>query len=397
MTASAVRAAGIASPAGISGPSTVLVDDGLITAIVEGHPTVGDRKVVGDGRDVVAAGLIDIHTHGATGVQAIDGDPDGLTRLAAFYASHGVTGFLGTVGGSRAHIEDGIAALTDLVRRGAEDDGSQCLGVHLEGPFISRCCPGAFRLDSIVRPDLATFEHFLSIANGALRLMTVAPEADGQHDVIRAALANGIVCSAGHSCATDKQMLEAIELGVTSLTHMFNAMPTLHHRQPGIVGVGLTDRRLTAELIADGVHVHPTVVRLLALAKGWEGIALITDSIAAAGLADGTYDFEEQQIVVLHGEARLTDGTLAGSTLTLDRAVDNFAVFADVPWHHALASASLVPARLLGIADRKGSIEVGFDADLVGFDAERNVNWTLVGGRVVFTRQAAGANLWNAT
>ncbi|MEO6123936.1 MAG: N-acetylglucosamine-6-phosphate deacetylase [Ilumatobacteraceae bacterium] len=393
MSSLAVLAAGIASPAGVTGPATVLVDDGVITAIEDGHRAIAGRDAIGDGSQVVAAGLIDIHTHGAVGVQAIDGDPEGLTRLAAFYAGHGVTGFLGTIGGSREHIELGLVGLTDLIERGADIAGARCFGVHLEGPFISRCCPGAFRLDSIVAPDLATFEHYLRLANGALKLMTVAPEVDGQHDLIRSALAHGVVCSAGHSSATDVQTVEAIELGVTSLTHMFNAMPALHHRQPGIVGVGLTDSRLTAELIADGVHVHPTMVRLLTLAKGWEGIALITDSIAAAGLADGAYDFEEQQIVVHNGEARLADGTLAGSTLTLDRAVANFASFADVPWHQALASASLVPARLLGLADRKGSVAVGLDADLVGFDADREVSWTVVGGRAVFDRRSTGVRV----
>ena len=387
MTRVAVRAAGVASPAGISGPSTIVVEDGSIVEIRAGLSDLGsDVPVVGDGSDVVSAGLIDIHTHGAAGVQAIDGDPEGLERLAGFYARHGVTGFLGTIGGSRAHIELGLAGLVELIGRGSSVAGAACLGVHLEGPFISRCCPGAFRPDSIVPPDLTTFEHYVALAVGSLALMTVAPEVEGQHDVIRSARGHGVVCSAGHSSASQTETLAAIELGVTSLTHMFNAMPALHHRTPGIVGVGLTDRRLTAELIADGVHVDPTVVRLLALAKGWEGIALITDSIAAAGLADGTYDFEEQEIVVSGGEARLVDGTLAGSTLTLDVAVDNFARFADVPWHHALASASLVPARLLGLDDRKGTVAAGLDADLVGFDGDRRVRWTMVGGRIVFDR-----------
>jgi N-acetylglucosamine-6-phosphate deacetylase len=384
MTSLAVRGrrlAGASADQHASGV-TVLVDEGRIHSIVEGHPPTGSRFVVGDGTDVIAPGLIDIHTHGAVGVQAIDGDAAALSRMAQFYATRGVTGFLGTIGGSNHHIESGLRGLGALMAADGPT-GATCLGVHLEGPFISRCCPGAFRPESIVTPDLATFQRYVAIADGALALITIAPEVDGQLDVIRAARALNIVCSAGHSAATEAQMMAAIDHGVGSLTHMFNAMAPLHHREPGIVGVGLTEPSLCTELIADGVHVHPRMARLLVMTKGVRGIALITDSISAAGLPDGEYDAEEQHIHVVDGEARLSDGTLAGSTLTMDVAVRNLAHFGGISWDDALVAATSTPAALLGLHRRKGSVAVGFDADLVGFDDRHEVRWTMVGGDVV--------------
>jgi len=389
MTSPTVRSAiwvgGVVHPGGITGPATIVVADGRIESVADGHLLLEGIHVLEADDEVVTAGLIDIHTHGAAGVQAIDGDLDGLHRLAWFYAAHGVTGFLGTIGGSNASIELGLRSLTAFIAT-RETRGARCLGVHMEGPFISPCCPGAFRMDSIVAPDVALFERYLALAGGAVSLITLAPEVEGTVDLIRAAVARDVVCSAGHSDATEAQMLAAMEQGVTSMTHMFNAMRPLHHREPGIVGVGLTEAALTAEVIADGVHLHPRLLRLLALTKGCDGIALITDSIAAAGLPDGTYQFEEQEIVVADGEARLTDGTLAGSTLTMDRAVRNFATHAGVAWHESVTSATVVPARLLGLHDTKGRVAAGFDADLVGFDDAREVSWTMVAGEIVFRR-----------
>jgi len=389
----AVRAARLVvagSLAGPEGPATILVEDGTIARILPGHPPV-DGPVVGEGCDVVTPGLIDVHTHGAAGVQTIDGDVGALRRLGAFYATHGVTAYLATIGGSPPAIEAGLRAARDLIIGDPrEPAGAQCLGAHLEGPFINCCCPGAFDPASIIAPDLAVFERYAATAAGTLRHITLAPEVAGQHDVIRAAGRAGITCSAGHSAATETQMLEAIELGVGAVTHMFNAMPPMHHRDPGIVGVALTDPRLVAELIADGVHVHPRIIELLNVAKTPQRIALVTDSIAATGLSDGDYHFEERPITVHNRQARLADGTLAGSTLTLDDAVANFAAYAGISWDDAVVSATTTPARLLGIDDRKGRLDVGYDADLVGWSPGHRVRWTIVRGRPVPDAAATG-------
>ncbi|MCU1392836.1 MAG: N-acetylglucosamine-6-phosphate deacetylase [Ilumatobacteraceae bacterium] len=384
MARTAIWAGGIARPTGISGPATIVVDDGRIESIADGHLVLEGIHIIEADDEIVSAGLIDIHTHGGAGVQAIDGDLGGLQRLSAFYARHGVTGFLGTIGGSRESIVRGLHGLTALIA--GPPTGARCLGVHMEGPFISPCCPGAFRMDSIVAPDVDLLERYLALGAGAVSLITLAPEIEGTLDLVRAASAHGVVCSAGHSDATEAQMLAALGAGVTSMTHMFNAMRPLHHREPGIVGVGLTEPAVTVEVIADGVHLHPRLLRLLAMTKGFDGVALITDSIAAAGLDDGTYHFEEQEIVVANGEARLVDGTLAGSTLTMECAVRNFAAHGGIAWHESLASATEVPARLLGLQQTTGRVEPGLDADLVGFDAAHEVRWTMVGGDIVFRR-----------
>lgn len=377
----AVRADRIVGGDGPTGPTTIIVEGGTIARILPGHPPV-DVPVMGDGSDIVTPGLIDVHTHGAAGAQAIDGDVEALGHLGAFYAAHGVTAYLATVGGSQAAIEAGLDAVRELGRRGGGPAGATCLGTHLEGPFINACCRGAFDPASIVAPDVATFERYAARAAGTLKHITLAPEVDGQDEVIRSARRRGVTCSAGHSAATEAQTVEAIERGVSAVTHMFNAMPSMHHRDPGIVGVALTDDRLITELISDGVHVHPRTVRLLNVAKTAWHIALVTDSIAATGLPDGEYHFEEQRVVVNRHQARLADGTLAGSTLTLDTAIRNFADFAQVPWETAVASATTTPARLLGIDHRKGRVAVGFDADLVGFSPRHEVRWTLVAGRL---------------
>ena len=383
MSTLTVRAADlVGAGTGCDGPATVIVDGGVIADIVPGHPSLPGAEI-GDGTDTVTPGLIDVHTHGAAGVQVIDGDVDALRRLGAFYAAHGVTSYLATAGGSDGAIRAGLSAVRELVASG-DFGGATCLGSHLEGPYISTCCPGAFDPTSIVAPDLAAFERYAALAAGTLRHVTLAPELTGQAEVIRAAREHGVTCSAGHSAATEAEMLDALDQGVAAVTHVFNAMAPLHHREPGIVGVALTDPRPVVELIADGVHVHPRVVDLVHRAAPTSRIALVTDSIAATGLPDGDYVFEEQQLVVRSGEVRLRDGTLAGSTLTLDVAVRNFAEFTGIQWTEAVAAATATPAALLGLGHRKGDISVGHDADLAGFGPDGEVRWTVVAGRVVY-------------
>jgi N-acetylglucosamine-6-phosphate deacetylase len=329
----------------------------------------------------VVPGLLDVHTHGADGVQVIDGRAEDLDRLASFYAAHGVTGYLATIGGSMANILAGLQSVrTHLDRPPAF--GARCLGVHLEGPFISPQALGAFRPDSVLAADPAVFADLLDAGGGHLRLMTLAPEVPGADAVIEMAIANDVVCSVGHSVATGDELSRAVDAGVRSVTHVFNAMAPFHHRRPGLVGAVLTEPRLITEVIADGIHVHPTALRLLARVKGAESIALVTDSIAAAGLPDGGYLFEEQRVTVADGAARLDAGTLAGSTLTLDRAVANFARWADIAWEDAVVSATIVPARLLGLQGQRGEIAVGRNADLAAFDADHELVWTMVAGNL---------------
>jgi N-acetylglucosamine-6-phosphate deacetylase len=357
----------------LTGPVTLTVAGGRVGSV---DPL---RSAGGLDAATVVPGLIDVHTHGGAGVQVIDGAGADLDRLARFYAGHGVTGFLATVGGSREHILDGLAAVRDHLD-GSPSGGARCLGVHLEGPFISPGALGAFRPESALPADVGFFAEVLAAAGGHLRLVTLAPELEGADAVIGLARRHGVVCSAGHSVATAAEVARAVDAGVRSVTHLFNGMAPFHHREPGLVGAALADPRLVCEVIADGVHVHPTAVALAARAKGAAGIALVSDSISATGLPDDDYELEEQQVTVADGVARLADGTLAGSTLTLDRAVANLARWAGLPWVDAVRSATEVPARLLDLSAEHGTIAVGRRADLAGFDAEHRLLWTMVGG-----------------
>lgn len=363
------------------GPVMLTVTDGRISAVEPGGSPSGRDAVVDASDAIVVPGLIDVHTHGGAGAQVIDGRADDLDRLSAFYAAHGVTGYLATIGGSMAHIRAGLRSVRAYLDR-PPGGGARCLGVHLEGPFISPSALGAFPPDTVLTPDPAVFAEILDLSGGHLRRMTIAPEVDGADAVIEMAQRNGVACSVGHSVATEEEVSRAVDAGVGSVTHMFNGMAPFHHRRPGLVGAALTDSRLVTEVIADGVHIHPTALRLLAQTKGTARIALVSDSIGATGMPDGDYDLEGQRISVVAGAARLADGTLAGSTLTLDRAVANFARWAGVPWEEAVVSATVVPARLLGMDGQRGKIAVGQDADLAAFDADRELSWTMVAGEL---------------
>ena len=366
----------------------ILVDAGRIVAVGdEDNVTIPPDAQVIDAQTLsVAPGLIDLHTHGGAGVEVIEATPDMLTRLAAFYAEHGVTGFLAGVWGSNAHIEVGIDAVVTVMQAGKPATGAALLGLFLEGPFINPDRRGAFPPETIIPPDRRLFERYLQRAAGQLRLLTLAPELPGADEIMEVAAAHGVVCAAGHSAATWEQMQQAVDGGVRHATHTFNAMGTLHHREPGLLGAALADDRVTAEIIADGVHVHPAAVRILVRAKRVAGAVLITDSIAAAGLPAGEYHTGGLNITVADGIARLSDGTLAGSTLTMDRGVANLVAFGAASRAEALAMGSYNPACVIGLHERKGYIAVGRDADLIGLDDALTVQWTMVGGELVYRR-----------
>lgn len=373
-------------PHGTLEDGAIRIADGRIVAAGPSDelPAVGGGELLDARGLTVAPGLIDLHTHGGGGVQTIDGTAEALARMAMFYAQHGVTGFLAGVWGSNAHIEAGIDAVVDALRPGMPARGAALLGAYLEGPFINPERRGAFLPATIRAPDVALLERYTKRAAGHLRLLTLAPELDGAPALIRHALANGIVCAAGHSAATWEETLAAIDAGVRHVTHTFNAMTPLHHRDPGLLGAALADDRLTAEIIVDGIHVHPAAVRLLARAKRAGGAVLITDSIGAAGFPDGEYSSEGMALHVQGGAARLDDGTLAGSLLTMERGVANLVAFGAATLEEAFAIGSLNPARVLGLDSSKGRIAPAMDADLIAIDDGMRVHWTMVGGEIVF-------------
>jgi N-acetylglucosamine-6-phosphate deacetylase len=384
----AIAAGHILTPFETIEQGVILVDEGRIVAAgSEREVQVPPGLTIIDARaSTVAPGLIDLHTHGGGGVEATEGRPETLARLATFYAQHGVTGFLAGVWGCQAHIEAGIDAVVEAVQAGKALPGAAVLGVFLEGPFINPNRAGAFPPETIVAPDPRLLQSYIDRAAGQLRLLTLAPELSGALELVRLATAHGVVCAAGHSAATWDEMQQAIEHGVAHATHTFNAMTPLHHRDPGVLGAALADDRLTAEVIVDGVHVHPGAVRILVRAKRLSGAVLITDSIAAAGMPDGQYAIEGLQITVADSSARLANGTLAGSTLTMERGVANLVAFGAASLNEALALGSLNAARVLGLDTRKGRVAPGFDADLISLDDDLAVHWTMVGGRLVYLR-----------
>lgn len=375
----AIHAGQILTPLSSIEPGIVLIDKGIIHDLIPDHgqELVGMESIDASGC-ILGPGMIDMHTHGIGGMQGIDGNPDDLNKMSLHYARHGVTGILATIGGSRESIENGIYAVL-----GAKPEGAEILGIHLEGPFINPARKGAFPEETIIPPDLRLLDYYLQKAQGTIRLMTLAPEMEHGLDIIRHTRKAGAICSAGHSQATWQQMMDAIEAGLSHITHTFNGMAPLSHRDPGILGVALTDDRLTVELIADGIHVHPATVRLLLRSKPVNRIVAISDSIGAAGLPDGHYRFEELDITIANQSSRLADGTLAGGVSTLEKELINLCTFGELTLPDTLRITATNAAEELGISNRKGILAPGADADLICLD--RNtlaLQWTMVRGNL---------------
>lgn len=335
-------------------------------------------------------GLIDVHVHGAMGADTMDADPAALGRMARFFAHHGVTAFLPTT--LTASPEATMAATQAVAAAGAQPHpkGATSLGVHLEGPYINARFPGAQPANAIRPPDLAEFDALC--AAGPVRMITLAPETPGGLTLIRKAHAQGIVAVIGHSAATYEECEAGIAEGISQATHTYNAMTGLHHREPGTVGSVLTNDGVYAQLIADNVHVHPAAMKVLARCKGLAHTVLITDAMRAAGLPPGDYELGGQSVTVINGknggECRLANGTLAGSVLTLERGVANFALAAGIELVQAWFAASIAPAMSLGLAESRGQLAPGYLADVALLDEAGEVVATVVQGRVVYLREA---------
>jgi N-acetylglucosamine-6-phosphate deacetylase len=327
----------------------------------------------GDSETIIAPGFIDLQVNGFAGHDAGDGREE-IAAISELLPRTGVTGFLPTL------ISRPLAEGRAFVRAvaSAEAPGARVLGAHLEGPFLNPAHRGAHDERCLEAP---TPDRVGRVLEQPPRMLTLAPELEGGLEAVRRLACAGVVVSAGHSGATYDEGLAAFEAGVRFATHLFNAMPPLHHRAPGLVGAALDDPRVTAGIIADGVHVHPSLVALAGCAKGPRGLALTTDQVAAAGAPPGRYRLGGRDVTREGDTVRLADGTLAGSAATMDlllrRAVEQFGL------HRALAMASRTPARVLGLSAR-GRVAVGCDADLVVLGPDLRVRRTLVGGRTVY-------------
>ena len=366
-----------------SGLRSVFVRDGRIDSIAPAEKSLqADEVLDAEGR-TLAPGFIDVHIQGAGGVDVLDATPEALATLARTCARFGVTGFLATTvymaGKENVHLQ--VAAEWT----GRDLGGAHLLGVHLEGPFISAKKRGMIQPDCLVDPSELALDHIESLLGDRLKMMTVAPELPGGCDIIRSLVARGVIASFGHSNATYDETVAGFEAGVSHVTHLFNAMPSLHHRAPGPLAAIFERPEITCQAIIDGVHLHPAVVRLLYHALGPERLIPITDGMQALGLPDGQYVYKGGlSYEASNGVARYTDGTLIGTAVGLDQMLARLVRFAGCSPAVAIRTVTENPAQILGLQQTKGRIAPGYDADLVLLDPDFSVSKTIVGGRVVW-------------
>jgi N-acetylglucosamine-6-phosphate deacetylase len=378
----------ILTPAERLAPGWVHVRDGRIVALAAGPPPAGDAPVQRlPAGACLAPGLIDLHVHGGGGAQ-VGPDPAAITEVARFHARHGTTRLLATTVPSAEDVLLQTVRAVRVAARAPVPDAALVAGCHLEGPFVSPAKPGALDRRFLRAPDRGELDRLLAAGEGHVRMIVVAPELPGAPELIAAAAEQGIVVSIGHTAATHDEARAGIAHGARSATHLFNAMAPLHHREPGAVGAALASAQVTVELVADGVHVHPAVLRIVHAAKGAARVSLVTDAMQAAGLPDGDYRLGDQAVTLRDGQVRLAgQDTLAGSALTMEGALRT-CVDAGIPLGDALAMASSTPAALLGIGDEAGRIAPGLAADLVVLDAGLAVLGTMRAGAWLF-RDAA--------
>lgn len=358
----------------------LVVEEGKIAAVIAADQVPAGAEII-DARGMwVIPGMMDVHVHGSDGADTMDATPEALHTMARFFAKHGVTGYFPTT--MSAPAEAIKRAIENVASCPQPDDGAQHLGVHVEGPYLNTAYPGAQPPSVLRLPDPGEYRFWLE--SGVVRLITLAPEVEGAHELIREGVARGIEFAAGHTGAEYDEMQAAVGIGLRQATHTFSAMLGLHHRRPGTVGAVLTDDRIYAQLIGDGVHAHPSVVKLLARAKGSTRTILITDAMRAAGMPDGEYDLGGTMVRVQGGVARLSEDVLAGSTAAMDAVLRNMMHFAGLSLVEALPMATSVPAEAMGLAGRKGVLAAGADADIALLDAGYQVRLTMVTGRVVY-------------
>lgn len=360
----------------------LLCVDGKIDRIGYGDaPAFSDAAPIDGLNRLLLPGFVDVHVHGGNGHEIMDAQPDTLPELSRFYARHGVTSFLATTWTeTREHIQTALEYLAEW--RDTPLPGARVLGAHLEGPYINVEKAGA-QNPAYVRPA-SREEATAFLDTGVIRLLSLAPEIKENQWLIGECVRRGITVSAAHTSATFDDMKHAVDLGLRHTTHTYNAMTGLHHREPGTLGAALVFDELRCELIADNIHVHPGAMKVLYRAKGLDRVILITDAVRPAGLPDGDYPIDDRVISVKNGVARLPDGTLAGSILTMERALRNFATAVGEPIEQVWQASSLNAAKSIGAAAHTGSIEVGKDADLVLVDADVNVFTTIVQGNPVY-------------
>ena len=377
----AVRNACVITPFEVLTEADLVLQGGKVFAVGPGVARHEECEAIDASGYIVAPGFVDIHVHGSAGHDTMDGTREAIEGMAKHFVKHGVTSFLPT---TLTMAGEDIMASVSAVHECQQNpiEGAQPLGVHLEGPYIDAAKKGAQPEQHVRTAATLDYHGFFSLGN--VRLISLAPEVEDNKALIGYARSRGAAVAVGHSSASFEQVAEAVKLGVNQSTHTFNQMEGIHHRKPGTVGAALMLDDIFAQFIADGVHLHPAIVKMIVQLKGPERAVLITDAIRGAGMPDGEYELGGQPITVKDGAVRLKDGTLAGSTLTMDQGVRNIAAFTGRPLRECIQMATWTPARSIGISNRKGSLEPGKDADLVLLTQDLQVAATLVMGKVVY-------------
>ncbi|WP_370644677.1 N-acetylglucosamine-6-phosphate deacetylase [Sporosarcina sp. ACRSL] len=377
----------IAMPDGSVMDGEIVVENGRIVN-VSNESIKGFNGQRWDGQGCLTLpGFIDIHIHGAAGADFMDGTVESFETIANALPKEGTTSFLAT---TLTQSEDEISKTVNVGKRFMEQtiNGAEMLGFHLEGPFIHPKQAGAQPVEYIRKPSFALLERWFGEALDSLKVVTLAPECDEGLEVTRRLVERNVLVSAGHTKATFEDMSNATEVGLSHLTHFGNAMSGLHHREIGVVGAGFLLKQLHCEVIADGIHLSEDMLQLMYKKIGPERIILITDSMRAKGLLDGSYTLAGQDVNVTGAKATLADGTLAGSVLKMNEAVQTMRnAGADLP--HLMSMSSSNAAKRLGVFDRKGSIEVGKDADLVLLNDDFQVRATICRGMVGYSRDGS--------
>lgn len=366
---------------GAFAPGEVLCRGGRIAEIASAVAAPeGTPCLEGEGRRLVP-GFMDLHTHGAAGVDVNAAGAQDLGKIGRFFASQGVTGWLASV--LTDTKEQTLWCIGEVKKAMERPEGARLLGVHLEGPFLASEYKGAMPEELLRTGNAALLREYLRAGEGAVRYVTVSPEVPGVVEMI-GEVAGEVTVAIGHSGADYETSRRAIAAGARAATHTGNAMRLLHQHEPAIWGAVLEDDRVFCEVICDGRHLHPGTVRLILKTKGPERVVAITDSIMATGLPDGQYKLGVNDVIVRDGDAKLLSGVRAGSTLTLINALKNLVKFTGLPVERVLPLLTENPARLLGLADRKGAVAPGMDADLVLLGEDLTVDATIAGGQVVY-------------
>ena len=365
----------------------LVVEDGVISEVYSRatREVPGDSSLIDFGDAALSPGFVDIHIHGGAGLDLMRASLSEFPRLGKFLATHGVTGYFATTVAAPLDVTcSALERLADAVEaaRATPDDSAQGrpLGIHLEGPFLSHKRRGVHPPEFLVAPTVAVFERLWQAARGHVRMLTIAPEVPEAMEVIAEAARRNVCVSIGHSDAEMPVAQDAVKAGARHATHTFNAMRPLDHREPGIIGEVLSNDQLSADIIVDGIHVDPAVVKVFLRAKGRERAVLITDAISATGMPDGRYQLGPIEVDVKDGKCT-SNGSLAGSVLTMDRAVRNITRFSEWTLRDAVQAATLNPARAVGLAAHHGILAKGVSADFTVLNSAGEVLKTIVRGQ----------------